>query len=213
VHYKIFGIGGLIMNKTLKTLLGVWNTKTIVAIAIGAALFGVLMNYGGIPVYTNTRLTTAMIIPVIVGGMFGPVPAFISCCVGNIIADLIGGWGLWFDWSVGNGVLGFIVGLLPLYGARINEGIFKPVHAVIYAIVCILGNALAFGVVTPLLTLAFYGGELTITFAQAWAATISNVGILVVLGIPILYALARRNARSANLVMEEDKEEKAEKEE
>ncbi len=189
------------MNKVLKTLLGVWNTKTIVAIAIGAALFGVLMNYGGIPIYTNTRLTTAMIVPVIVGSMFGPVPAFISCSVGNVIADLIGGWGLWFDWSVGNGVLGFIIGLLPLYGAKINEGIFKPVHAVIYAIVCVIGNALAFGVITPLLTVAFYGGELTITFLQAFAGGIANTAVLVIV------ALARRSARGSNLVMEEEKEE------
>ena len=81
-------------------LLGEWNTKTIVAVAIGAALFGVLMCYGGIPIFTNTSLTTAMIIPVIVGALFGPLPAMVCCGVGNVIADLIGGWGLWFDWSV-----------------------------------------------------------------------------------------------------------------
>ena len=195
------------MKKVLKTLLGVWNTKTVVAIAIGAALFGVLMNFGGIPVFTNTRLTTAMIVPVIVGSMFGPVPAFITCFVGNTIADLIGGWGFWFDWSVGNGVLGFIIGLLPFYGAKINEGIFKPVHAVIYAITCVVGNAIAFGVITPLLTVAFYGGELTITFFQAFAGGLANTAVLVIIGIPILYALARRSARSTNLVMEEEKEE------
>ena len=50
------GIGSLIV--------GEWNTKTIVAIAIGAALYGVLMVYGGIPVFTNTQLSVAMIIPV-----------------------------------------------------------------------------------------------------------------------------------------------------
>ncbi len=194
------------MKKILKTLLGVWNTKTVVAIAIGAALFGVLMNFGGIPIFTNTSLTTAMIIPVIVGSMFGPVPAFIACGVGNIIADLIGGWGFWFDWSVGNAVLGFIIGLLPFYGAKINEGIFKPIHAVIYAITCVVGNAFAFGVITPLLTMAFYGGEESITFFQAIAGGIANTAVLVIVGIPILFALARRNARNTNLKMEEEKE-------
>ncbi|PKL11434.1 MAG: hypothetical protein CVV52_13910, partial [Spirochaetae bacterium HGW-Spirochaetae-8] len=139
-------------------LLGKWNTKTIVVMGIGAALFGVLMNFGGIPVFSNTRLTTAMLVPVIVGSMFGPIPAFLTCAIGNTIADLIGGWGFWFDWSIGNGVLGFFIGLLPLYGARINDGIFTIKQAIIYAIICILGNAFAFGVVTPLLTLAFYGG-------------------------------------------------------
>lgn len=130
-------------------LVGEWNTKTIVAVAIGAALFGVLMCYGGIPIFTNTSLTTAMIIPVIVGALFGPLPAMVCCGVGNVIADLIGGWGLWFDWSVGNAVMAFCVGLLPVYGANIKEGIFTAKHAVIYAVCCILGNMVAFGVITP----------------------------------------------------------------
>jgi energy-coupling factor transport system substrate-specific component len=46
---------------------GDWNTKTIVGIALGAALFGVLMNYGSIKVTTNTNFSTAFIVPVIVG--------------------------------------------------------------------------------------------------------------------------------------------------
>ena len=33
-----------------KQFLGVWNTKTIVGVAIGAALFGVLMVFGGIKI-------------------------------------------------------------------------------------------------------------------------------------------------------------------
>ena len=74
-----------------KSIVGVWSTRTIVAVAIGAALFGVLMNYGGIPVFTNTSLTTAMIVPVVVGAMYGALPAAVAAGVGNVIADLIGG--------------------------------------------------------------------------------------------------------------------------
>ena len=94
-------------------LLGKWNTKTIVGIAIGAALFGVLMNFGSIRVTTNTSLTTSYIVLPIVGALFGPLPAFLTGLIGNTIADLIGGWGLWFDWSFGNAVAGFFMGLLP----------------------------------------------------------------------------------------------------
>ena len=71
-------------------ILGDWNTKTVVGVAIGAALIGVLMVYGGVKVFTNTNLTTAMLIPVIVGALFGPVPALVACFFGNVIADLIG---------------------------------------------------------------------------------------------------------------------------
>lgn len=193
-------------ESTLKTIIGVWNTKTIIAMAIGAALFGVLMNFGGITIFTNTKLTTAMIIPVIVGGMFGPVPAFVTCTVGNTIADLIGGWGFWFDWSLGNGVLGFLIGLLPLYGARINDGVFKLKHVIIYIITCIIGNSFAFGIVTPILTTLFYGGELKVTFVQSLTGGIANTLILTIIGIPILFALAKRNARNTNLSLDEKEE-------
>ena len=186
----------------LKKFLGDWSTKTIVAIAIGAALYGVLMVWGSIPVFTNTYLTSAMIVPVVVGALFGPVPAMVTLLVGNCLADLIGGWGFWFDWSVGNGFLGLFVGLLPLYGADIKNGIFKVKHAVIYTICCLVGNALAFGVITPVMTSLFYSADLEITFLQSFASGISNTAVLVIVGLPILFILSKRFASRTNLVEE-----------
>lgn len=186
-----------------KMIVGEWNTKTIVAVAIGAALYGVLMCYGGIQVFTNTSLTTAMIVPVIVGALFGPVPAMIAAGVGNVIADLIGGWGMWFDWSIGNAVMAFCVGLLPIYGAKIKEGIFNVKHAIIYAVCCIVGNMVAFGVITPIFSTIIYGSDLNVTFLQAAAANISNILVLLVVGIPILIVLANRYKARTNL--KEDK--------
>jgi energy-coupling factor transport system substrate-specific component len=186
-----------------RIILGKWNTRTLVAVAIGAALFGVLMVYGSIPVFTNTQLTSAMIIPVVVGGLFGPLPAFVTLLIGNVLADTIGGWGYWFDWSVGNGILGFFIGTLPLYGARIEEGVFKVRHAVVYAVIAILGNAIAFGLVTPLLTSLFYAADLEVTFLQAFASGISNTLVLVVVGIPILILLSKRFGKRKDLKEEE----------
>jgi len=186
-----------------KLFLGTWDTRTLVGIAVGAALFGVLMVYGSIPVFTNTSLTSAMIVPVVVGGLFGPLPAFLTLLIGNCLADLIGGWGFWFDWSVGNGVLGLFVGLLPVYGARIRDGVFQVKHAVIYAVLAVLGNALAFGVVTPVLTTIIFGSDLEITFIQAIAASVSNIAVLIIIGIPILFLLARRFAKRSGLTEEQ----------
>jgi energy-coupling factor transport system substrate-specific component len=182
-----------------KLILGKWSTKTLVAVAIGAALFGVLMAYGSIPVFTNTQLTSAMIVPVVVGGLFGPLPAFVTLLIGNVLADTIGGWGYWFDWSIGNGILGFFIGTLPLYGARIDEGVFKVRHAVIYAVIAVLGNAVAFGLVTPLLTSLFYAADLEITFLQAFASGISNTVVLIVAGIPVLILLSKRFGKRKDL--------------
>ena len=192
------------MNKTLsQKLLGTWNTKTIVGVAIGAALFGVLMNYGGIKVTTNTSLTSAYVIPAIVGALFGPLPAGLAAGLGNVVADLLGGWGFWFDWSLGNFVAGYFAGLVGLFGANVEEGVFTVKHAVIYAILCIIGCALGFGVVTPFLTYMWYSSELTITWIQAWAAIVSDATVLIIVGIPLLFALAKRNARGTNLSKED----------
>lgn len=183
-------------------LLGKWNTKTIVGIAIGAALFGVLMNFGSIRVTTNTSLTTSYIVLPIVGALFGPLPAFLTGLIGNTIADLIGGWGLWFDWSFGNAVAGFFMGLLPLYGAKIEDGVFTVKHAIIYAVVTIVGVGIGFGLVTPVLTYLFYSSELTVTWIQAWAAIVSDASVAIIVGVPVLFALAKRNARGTNLSKE-----------
>ena len=115
----------------MKRFVGVWNTRTIVTVAIGAALFGVLMNYGGIPIFTNTSLTTAMIVPVVVGATCGPLPAAIAAGVGNFIADLIGGWGIYPAWAIANGVAALFIGALPLYGAYIDEGTMIDSHALV----------------------------------------------------------------------------------
>ena len=183
-------------------LLGKWNTKTIVGIAIGAAIFDVLMNFESIRVTTNTSLTTSYIVLPIVGALFGPLPAFLTGLIGNTIADLIGGWGLWFDWSFGNAVAGFFMGLLPLYGAKIEDGVFTVKHAIIYAVVTVVGVGIGFGLVTPVLTYLFYSSELTVTWIQAWAAIVSDASVAIIVGVPVLFALAKRNARGTNLSKE-----------
>jgi energy-coupling factor transport system substrate-specific component len=186
-----------------RLFVGKWNTITLVSVAVGAALFGVLMVFGSVPIFTNTYLTTAMIVPVVVGGMFGSLPAFATMLLGNMLADLIGGWGFWIDWSIGNGVLGLFIGALPLYGAKIDEGVFNVKHAIIYAVLCVIGNALAFGIVTPIMTSLFYSADLEITFIQAFASGISNPAILIIVGIPLLFLLANRFKKRSNL-KEED---------
>ena len=186
-----------------RKFVGKWNTLTLVSVAVGAALFGVLMVYGSIPIFTNTFLTTAMIVPVFVGALFGPLPAFVTMGIGNLLADLIGGWGFWFDWAVGNAVLGLFVGSLPLYGAYIESGVFKIRHAIIYAITVVVGCVVAFGIVTPIFTSIFYAADLEITITQSLFASVANIVVLTVVGIPLLFLLASRYKKRSNLKMED----------
>lgn len=191
------------MNAAQKKNLTRWDAKTVVTIAIGAGLYGVLMVYGGIPLFEATNLTVAMIVPVFVGAVSGPIPAAICCGIGNVIADLIGGWGMNFDWSIGNAVLGLFVGALPLYGARIMDGVFRLKHMVIYGALCVIGNIVAFGVVTPVFSSILYARPLKLSLTYSLFSCIGNILVLLVVGIPVLIMLTKRYAARANL-MEDD---------
>ena len=179
--------------------LGKWDTKTIVTVGVGAALFGVLMCYGGIQVFTNTNLTTAMIVPVVVGAMYGPLPAAVAAGVGNVIADLIGGWGMYPAWSIANAVAGLFIGALPLYGARITEGKFDLKHAIFYVICVCVGNAVAFGVIAQVFTVIFEGGDLSVSLIQGFTASGSNMIVEILIGLPVIFLLTKRYASRTNL--------------
>ena len=182
-----------------RLFVGKWNAITFLSVTVGAALFGVLMVFGSIPVFTNTYLTAAMIVPVVVGGMFGPLPAFATMLFGNMIADLIGDLGFRLDWSIGNGILGLFIGALPLYGAKIDKGVFNVKHAIIYAVLCVIGNAFAFGIITPILTSLLYPADLELSFIQAFVSIMLNVAVLTIVGIPLLFLLANRFSKRSNL--------------
>jgi energy-coupling factor transport system substrate-specific component len=69
-------------------------------------------------------------------------------------------------------------------------------------VVAIIGNAVAFGIVTPIFSSIIYAADLEITFLQAFASGVSNTLILIVLGIPILILLSKRFAKRTNLTEE-----------
>lgn len=70
---------------------------------------------------------------------------------------------------------------------------------VIYVITCIVGNTLAFGLITPIFTYFFYNGDFEITLMQTLIGGTANCAVLIIIGLPVLIALAKRNARGTNL--------------
>jgi energy-coupling factor transport system substrate-specific component len=95
--------------------------------------------------------------------------------------------------------MGFFIGLMPVYGANIQEGIFKVRHAIIYAITAVVAVLVGLIGVIPPLSLALYGSEITTTYVQVFVASASNSVVLIVLGIPILLMMANRFRARSNL--------------
>ena len=100
-----------------KKSLWAFGTREVVYSAIGAALYAVLSvatNFLQIPAAANVSIRPAVAIPMFFGVAFGPWVGLITGLVGNVISDLISGYGFWPWWDLGNGLMGFIPGLIFL---------------------------------------------------------------------------------------------------
>lgn len=96
------------------------GTRQVVWMAIGAALYAVFsFLFNGtvfvVPSLSQVALRPAIAIPMFFGYAFGPVVGFFTGAVGNTFGDALTGFGLSPQWSIGNGLVGFIAGLPMLF--------------------------------------------------------------------------------------------------
>lgn len=104
---------------------GVWDigTRQVVYMAIGAALYAVLSYlFNGtvfaVPSVSQVALRPAIAIPMFFGYTFGPAVGFFTGAVGNMFGDALTGFGLSPQWSVGNGLVGMIAGMVALFSNK-----------------------------------------------------------------------------------------------
>jgi energy-coupling factor transport system substrate-specific component len=91
------------------------TARTIVYAAIGAALYAVAAQFSFIlPGTASVSMRPGFAIVTFFGFAFGPWVGLFTGLVGNAVADQISGWGLLtsWNWSIANGVVGFLVGLM-----------------------------------------------------------------------------------------------------
>jgi len=99
------------------------GTRQVVWMAIGAALYAVFSwLFNGtvfvVPSASQVALRPAIAIPMFFGYAFGPVVGFFSGAVGNMFGDALTGFGLSPQWSIGNGLIGFVAGCWMLFKDR-----------------------------------------------------------------------------------------------
>jgi uncharacterized membrane protein len=99
------------------------GTRQVVWMAIGAALYAVFSwLFNGtvfvVPSLSQVALRPAIAIPMFFGYAFGPVVGFFTGAVGNMFGDALTGFGLSPQWSIGNGLVGFVAGLGMLFKDR-----------------------------------------------------------------------------------------------
>jgi len=96
------------------------GTRQVVYMAIGAALYAVFSYlFNGtvfvVPSVSQVALRPAIAIPMFFGYAFGPAVGLFTGAVGNMFGDALTGFGLSPQWSVGNGLVGMIAGMVWLF--------------------------------------------------------------------------------------------------
>jgi uncharacterized membrane protein len=167
----------------------VWTvgTREVVYMAIGAALYALFSwLFNGtvfvVPAISQVALRPAIAIPMFFGYAFGPVVGFFVGAVGNMFGDAITGFGLFPQWSLGNGLIGFISGLAMLFPDKkkslnnllIVGGVLAALAVVVYVFNPVVPNMMFFDPDNNIF------GDATITI---FAAASIVVGFLLVLGI------------------------------
>lgn len=121
------------------------GTRQVVYMAIGAALYAVFSYlFNGsvfvVPSLSQVAIRPAIAIPMFFGYAFGPVVGFFTGAVGNMFGDALTGFGLSPQWSIGNGLVGFIAGLAFLAKNRkkgmdtvlLTSGVLAVLAAVVF---------------------------------------------------------------------------------
>jgi uncharacterized membrane protein len=133
------------------------GTRQVVWMAIGAALYAVFSwLFNGsvfvVPSISQVALRPAIAIPMFFGYAFGPVVGFFTGAVGNMFGDALTGFGLSPQWSIANGLIGFISGLPMLFANKkkslnavlIGGGVLAAIALVIYLLNRAMPNMLFF---------------------------------------------------------------------
>jgi energy-coupling factor transport system substrate-specific component len=178
---------------------GIWQfgTREVVYGAIGAALYGVFSwatNIFPLPAAGNVTFRPAVAVLIFFGIAYGPWVGLLAGFIGNTLGDALTGWGFYWNWSLGNGLIGMIPGLIT---AAITD--FRAQSQIIKAVLWgILG--IVVGMLFASLTEMFVGGiDLNTALVGYFLPAFVGNTIVTVILLPILMvafaAVAARRGR------------------
>ncbi|WP_240479921.1 ECF-type riboflavin transporter substrate-binding protein [Paenibacillus fonticola] len=179
-----------------------WSTRTVLAIGSGAALYGIT-SWIGIPIgMEDTQLRPAVALLAIFGALFGPVVGFLAGFIGHVINDLITNGTVWWGWALGSGIAAGFMGLIYLAkGFNPQGGEIRKIHILQFTIYGIIGifAALAF---SYLFDIYIVGEPGDIVVVQAALAGCGNIAVFFILGIPAVWAYAKRTRNDVSLYVD-----------
>ena len=175
------------------------STRTIVATALGAALFTLLFMFVKVPSpIPETSFQTAYGLSAFFAVLFGPIAGGLIAFIGHGMSDAIQYGSPWWSWVIASGVASFIFGF-AFKTSKIEEGEFLVKDIVRFNVIQILGNVIAWVVIAPLLDIVIYAEPANLVFTQGIIAAIMNTISAGVIGTLLLIAYSKTRTQKGSL--------------
>lgn len=177
------------------------STRDVVAIGIGAALYGALSAIS-LPIGPNTSLRVAVALLTIFGAIFGPVVGFLVGFIGHALNDALMWGSVWWSWVFLSAVIGMFSGFVSFdKGFDVMGGKISKKHYAEMYIYTVIGLVVA-GLVAFAGDVFLYGEPAAKVWLQLVLASISNFAVIAVIGIPVVIGIARMRGKNSNLDIE-----------
>lgn len=180
-----------------------FGIKEVVAIGIGTALFVALTEVqiplGFIP---NTALQPRAALLAFMAAVFGPIVGGAVGFIGHALGDALFYGSVWWSWVFPEAVFGIVMGVFVAKFA-IKEGDFGKKQIVLFNVVQVVANAVAWIVVAPVLDILIYAEPANKVFAQGFWAFLGNIIIAGILGTLIAAGYSKIGAKSSSLSKED----------
>ncbi|MBQ7920352.1 MAG: ECF-type riboflavin transporter substrate-binding protein [Lachnospiraceae bacterium] len=180
-----------------------FGIKEVVAIGIGTALFVALTEVqiplGFIP---NTALQPRAALLAFMAAVFGPIVGGAVGLIGHALGDALFYGSVWWSWVFPEAVFGIAMGVFAAKFA-IKDGDFGKKQIVLFNVVQVVANAVAWILVAPLLDIVIYAEPANKVFAQGFWAFLGNIIIAGILGTLIAVGYSKIGAKSSSLAKED----------
>jgi energy-coupling factor transport system substrate-specific component len=177
------------------------SVKTVVAIGIGSALMFVLMRFVAVPSgVPNTNLNLGIAILTIFSAIFGPIAGLLIGFIGHTLVDLTWG-GVWWTWVIADALYGLFVGLFWKF-FKIEEGGFGIKQAVIFNVVQIAANIVAWVGIAPTLDILIYQEPADKVYLQGLVAGSLNIVVVLILGTLLAFGYSKTRTKTGSLKAE-----------
>ena len=180
-----------------------FGIRSVVAIGIGTALY-IVLSYVSIPVgfIPNTAIQPRVALLAFMAAIFGPVVGGSVGFLGHALADAVQYGSVWWSWVFPDAVFGVLVGMFASK-YLIEKGGFETKQLVLFNIVQVVANAIAWIVLAPLFDILIYAEPANKVFTQGVVAFIGNIITIGILGSLLALGYSKVKSKSSSLSKED----------